>query len=69
VRVDGIAAGKARIHHDGPFAVELALPAPAAPGRRRIEIEAAPYFVPDTILGNSDQRRLCWLMQSVGLRP
>jgi glycosyltransferase involved in cell wall biosynthesis len=69
VRVDGIAAGKARIDHDGPFAVEMALPAPAAPGRCRVEIEAAPCFVPDTILGNGDTRRLCWLMQSVDLRP
>jgi hypothetical protein len=68
VRLDGIAAGKARIDKDGPFAVEVTLPATTAPGRCRVEIDAAPYFVPDTILGNSDKRRLCWLLQTVRLR-
>ena len=70
VRVDGRAAGKAWVSRDGPFAVEMTLPASVSPGRRcRVEIDASPYFVPDTILGNSDRRRLCWLMQTVDLRP
>lgn len=67
VRVDGRTAGHARVDDDGPFALELALAAPAAPGRRRVEIAAAPYFVPATILGNRDPRRLCWRLQSVEL--
>jgi len=69
VRADHLPAGKTRIDGDGPFAVELTLPRPAAPGRYHVEIESSPYFVPDTILGNSDQRRLCWLIRTVGLRP
>ncbi len=69
VRVDGRGAGGARIEGDGPFAVEVALAAAAAPGSCRVEIEAAPYFVPTTILGNGDRRRLCWLLQHVGLLP
>jgi glycosyltransferase involved in cell wall biosynthesis len=68
VRVDGFAAGQARID-DGPFAVEVTLPAPAAPSGCRVEIVAAPYFVPDTILGNGDRRRLCWLVRTVDLLP
>jgi len=66
VRINTVAAGKARVE-DGMFAVEIALPATAAAGRLRVEIEASPHFVPDTILGNSDQRRLCWLIQTVEL--
>ena len=62
-------AGKATIDGDGPFAVELILPAPAAPGRNQVEIESSPCFVPDTILGNGDRRRLCWLIRTVDLRP
>jgi glycosyltransferase involved in cell wall biosynthesis len=69
VRVDGLGVGGARIDGDGTFAVEMPLAATAAPGSCRVEIEAAPYFVPNTILGNGDQRRLCWLVQDVGLRP
>jgi glycosyltransferase involved in cell wall biosynthesis len=67
VRVGGLTAGQAVIDVDGPFAVELALPATVAPGRCRVEIAAAPYFLPDTILGNSDKRSLCWLIQTVEL--
>jgi hypothetical protein len=67
VRIDGATAGKARID-DGMFAVEFALPAAAAPGCCHVEIESAPHFVPHTILGNSDQRRLCWLIQAAELR-
>jgi glycosyltransferase involved in cell wall biosynthesis len=67
-RVDGLSAGTARIDGDGPFAVEMTLAERVAPGRCRVEIEAAPCFVADTILGNGDQRRLCWLIQTVDLR-
>jgi glycosyltransferase involved in cell wall biosynthesis len=69
VRIDGLGVGGARIDGDGPFAVEVPLTARAAPGSCRVEIEATPYFVPHTILGNGDRRRLCWLVQNVGLRP
>jgi hypothetical protein len=66
VLIDRLPAGRATIG-DGQFAVEVRLPAPAAAGRCRVEIAAAPYFVPDTILGNSDRRRLCWLIGDVEL--
>jgi hypothetical protein len=66
VRVDGGAAAAATIAADGPFALEIPLPAPAAAGRHRVEIEAAPCFVPDTLLGNRDRRRLCWRFGAVG---
>jgi hypothetical protein len=67
-RVDGLAAGNTSIDGDGPFVGEMTLPAGLAPGRCRVEIEAVPSFVPDTILGNGDRRRLCWLIQTVDLR-
>ncbi|MGH9443127.1 MAG: glycosyltransferase family 2 protein [Thermoanaerobaculia bacterium] len=69
VRIDGQAAGTVGIDGDGPFAVEVPLPAKLASGGRRVEIDAAPCFVPDTILGNADQRRLCWLFRDVRLKP
>jgi glycosyltransferase involved in cell wall biosynthesis len=68
-RIDGRHAGTATIEHEGSFAVDLPLTPAAAPGRRHVEIQATPHFIPDTILGNSDQRPLCWLLQSVTLQP
>jgi glycosyltransferase involved in cell wall biosynthesis len=68
VRVDGRGAGTAEIGGEGPFAVDLPLPLAAAPGSCRVEIEAAPWFVPHTILGNHDRRQLCWLVESVRLQ-
>src|SRR5579863_5282958 len=68
IRVNGRIAGAKEIDSGGPFALELTLPLVAAPGSCRVEIEASPYFVPHTILGNHDRRQLCWLVQSVRLQ-
>jgi glycosyltransferase involved in cell wall biosynthesis len=69
VRVDGRGAGTTEIDSSGPFALELPLPLTAVPGGCQVEIEATPYFVPHTILGNHDRRQLCWLVHSVRLQP
>jgi glycosyltransferase involved in cell wall biosynthesis len=69
VWIDGCRASAATLDREGPFAVELPMTPTAAPGRRRVEIEATPYFIPDTILGNGDQRALCWLLHAVTLQP
>jgi hypothetical protein len=59
VRIEGQLVGRFALEQPGRFCHSLPLPAGLL-SPVRVEIDSAPFFVPDEILHNGDPRRLCF---------
>jgi len=66
VRVEGQLVGRFALEQPGPFFQAMPLPAGLL-SPLRVEFESAPFFVPNEILYNGDERRLCFHLDV--LRP
>lgn len=65
--VEGRCLGVFELRAAGPFCLRVPLPAGLLPPVR-VEVDAEPSFVPDAVLGNGDQRRLCFMLEQLGPR-
>lgn len=64
VRVEGHLAGRFALERPGPFVECVPLPEGLL-GPARVEIESAPFFVPDEILHNGDPRPLVFHLDTL----
>jgi glycosyltransferase involved in cell wall biosynthesis len=67
VSVDGLEIGRQAVTRSGDLALELALPAPLAPGEHRVEVQASAWFVPHRFFRDGDFRPLSWRVAEVRL--
>ena len=64
VTLDGVPLDQLSLSEDGAFSRSIELPAPAAPGRHTIEIQASTWMVHHRRFRNGDYRPVVWRLDS-----